>query len=75
MHYDSLGGKFSNYVFCSGQHRTAFDFEYLSEVLRKAGFREVIQSDEGSSRVYGERVPNYERTEELQHSLFVECFR
>jgi predicted SAM-dependent methyltransferase len=74
-HYESIGGKFSNYVFCSGQHRTAFDFEYLAEVLGKAGFREVIQSGEGSSRVYGERVPSYERAEELQHSLFVECFR
>jgi SAM-dependent methyltransferase len=25
-HFDSLGGRFSNFVFCDGQHRTAFDF-------------------------------------------------
>jgi len=24
-HFDSLGGRFSNFVFCDGQHRTAFD--------------------------------------------------
>jgi len=74
LKYESWGGKFSNYVFCSGQHRTAFDFDYLAEVLRTAGFREIIETGEGASRVYGDRVPSYERREELQHSLFVECF-
>jgi predicted SAM-dependent methyltransferase len=74
LKYESWGGKFSNYMFCSGQHRTAFDFDYLAEVLHAAGFREIIETGEGSSRVYGDRVPSYERREELQHSLFVECF-
>jgi predicted SAM-dependent methyltransferase len=74
LKYESWGGKFSNYVFCSGQHRTAFDFEYLAEVLRTAGFREIIETGEGSSRLYGDRVPSYEKREEIQHSLSVECF-
>jgi len=74
LKYDSWGGKFSNYMFCSGQHRTAFDFEYLAEVLRTAGFREIVETGEGDSRLYGDRVPGYEGREELQHSLFVECF-
>jgi prepilin-type processing-associated H-X9-DG protein len=59
-HFDSLGGRFSNFVFCDGQHRTAFDFSYLSEVLRAAGFREVEKSAEGKSRLYGSSVPPYE---------------
>ena len=59
-HFDSLGGRFSNFVFCDGQHRTAFDLSYLDEVLRKAGFREVIESAEGQSRLYGETVPAFE---------------
>jgi predicted SAM-dependent methyltransferase len=75
QHYESMGGKFSNFVFCSGQHRTAFDFEYLAEVLKKSGFSEVLPSREGASRLYGDRVPAYEASEDLQHSLFVECFR
>jgi SAM-dependent methyltransferase len=76
-HFDSLGGRFSNFVFCDGQHRTAFDFSYLDEVLRAAGFGEVEQSAEGGSRLYGEGVPAFERgdSRELPHSLYVEAFK
>ncbi len=76
-HFDSVGGRFSNFVFCDGQHRTAFDFSYLEEELRKAGFREVEESMEGKSRIYGERVPSFEAADAtgLAHSLYVEAFR
>ena len=36
--HGSLGGRFSNFMFCDGQHRLAFDFEYLRELLIEAGF-------------------------------------
>ena len=76
-HFDSLGGRFSNFVFCDGQHRAAYDFSYLEEELRKAGFREVEESAEGASRLYGDRVPPFEPgdSRELPHSLYVEAFR
>ena len=76
-HFDSLGGRFSNFVFCDGQHRTAFDFSYFDEVLRHAGFREVERSAEGESRLYGSNVPAYEPrdSEDLPHSLYVEAFK
>ena len=76
-HFDSLGGRFSNFVFCDGQHRTAFDFTYLEEVLRKAGFREVERSAEGQSRLCGSDVPPYEPgdSRDLPHSLYVEAFK
>lgn len=76
-HFDSLGGRFSNFVFCDGQHRTAFDFEYLDEVLRNAGFQQVEESAEGASRLYGEAAPVYEPGDAkgLPHSLFVEAFK
>lgn len=76
-HFDSLGGRFSNFVFCDGQHRTAYDFSYLDEVLRGAGFQEVEESEEGTSRVYGEAVPVFEPADAngLPHSLFVEAFK
>jgi len=75
--FDSLGGKFSNFIFCDGQHRTAFDFTYMDEVLRGAGFREVEESAEGKSRLYGNRVPSYEPQDAvgLPHSLHVEAFK
>lgn len=76
-HFDSLGGRFSNFVFCDGQHRTAFDFSYLDEVLRSAGFRTVERSEEGSSHLYTRHVPPYEGgdSKELPHSLYVEAFK
>jgi predicted SAM-dependent methyltransferase len=76
-HFDSLGGRFSNFVFCDGQHRTAFDFSYLDEVLRQSGFREVEESAEGKSRVYADSVPPFEPRDsrELPHSLYVEAFK
>lgn len=75
--FDSVGGRFSNFVFCDGQHRTAFDFGYLEEILRNAGFAHVEQSAEGRSRVYGERVPPFDPHDspDLPHSLYVEAFK
>jgi len=76
-HFDSVGGRFSNFLFCDGQHRTAFDFGYLQELLRKAGFARVEESEEGRSRFYGEKVPPFEPidTTGLPHSLYVEAFK
>jgi len=76
-HFDSLGGRFANFVFCDGQHRTAFDFSYFDEVLRQAGFNEVEESAEGKSRLYGSSVPLYEPgdSKDLPHSLYVEGFK
>jgi predicted SAM-dependent methyltransferase len=75
--FDSIGGRFSNFIFCDGQHRIAFDFSYLDEVLRKAGFREVERSKEGASRLYKDKVPPYqpEDSPDMPHSLYVEAFK
>lgn len=75
--FDSIGGRFSNFMFCDGQHRTAFDFSYLEEVLRSAGFREVFESGEGQSQIYRSQVPPYQPNDSLQlpHSLYVEGFK
>jgi predicted SAM-dependent methyltransferase len=48
----SAGGRFSNFIFCDGQHRNAFDFEYMSEMLQSAGFSEIEESRPGASRLY-----------------------
>jgi prepilin-type processing-associated H-X9-DG protein len=75
-HFDSPGGRLSNFLFCDGQHRTAFDFDYLQELLCKAGFHHVEESWEGQSRLYGEQVPAFEPNEgDLPHSLYVEAFK
>lgn len=76
-HFDSLGGRFCNFVFCDGQHRTAFDFGYLEEELCKAGFQNVVESTEGKSQIYGENVPPFEPSDAvgLSHSLYVEAVK
>jgi predicted SAM-dependent methyltransferase len=76
-HYESIGGRFTNFIFCDGQHRGAFDFSHLEEMLRKAGFSPVVEVAEGRSVLYGESVPIYDPTREgdLPHSLYVEAFK
>jgi SAM-dependent methyltransferase len=76
-HFDSVGGRFSNFVFCDGQHRTAFDFGYLKEILCKTGFSQVQECAEDLSLLYGEKVPCFDPndTTELPRSLYVEAFK
>jgi len=51
--YKSLGGRFSNHIFCDAQHRLAYDYSYLKELLIKAGFNEdkIIKSEFGNSNL------------------------
>jgi predicted SAM-dependent methyltransferase len=35
---ESLGGRFTNFVFCAGEHLTALDETYLRELAKNAGF-------------------------------------
>jgi predicted SAM-dependent methyltransferase len=76
-HFDSVGGRFSNFVFCDGQHRTAFDFGYLEEVLSKAGFSQIQEFADGLSRLYAENVPSFDPDDRvgLPRSLYVEAFK
>ncbi len=75
--FDSLGGRFANFIFCDGQHRTAFDFDHIAELLCRAGFAAVEECTEGHSELYGERVPVYDPRDlhDLPHSLYVEAFK
>jgi predicted SAM-dependent methyltransferase len=75
--YSSLGGKFANFIFCGGQHKTAFDLEYFRELLTTAGFSEVVELAEGLSRLYGTHVPAYQPEDDrrLPHSLYLEAFK
>ncbi len=52
----STGGRFSNFIFCDGQHRNAFDFEYMSEMLSRAGFGRIEKSCPGTSSIYPPEV-------------------
>lgn len=47
--FASLGGKFTNFLFCDGQHRIGFDFSLMEEALHLAGFSSVHQMKPRSS--------------------------
>ena len=37
----SIGGRFTNFIFCRGEHLTALDESYLTELAVQAGFTDV----------------------------------
>ena len=39
--FSSLGGRFTNFLFCDGQHRLAFDFSFTVELFNNTGFAEI----------------------------------
>jgi len=74
--HNSIGGKLSNVLFCEGGHRQGFDFSYLEELLREAGFSEVWELEAQASAVYPAEVfakVKEEETGVASISLFVEC--
>ena len=38
----SIGGRFENFIFCRGEHLTILTESFLEELLRDAGFREIV---------------------------------
>ena len=71
----SLGGKFSNLLFCEGGHRQGRDFSYLQELLLEAGFSEVLDLSRDQTRFYAPEVFAILQREEAgvaQYSVFVE---
>jgi predicted SAM-dependent methyltransferase len=50
--YESLGGKFFNFLLCDGQHKVIFDFSFLKEVLEKAGFQKIMRKEAGESDLF-----------------------
>lgn len=50
--YNSIGGRFFNYLFCDSQHRLAFDWSFLSELLHEAGFRVAVRTIPRKSGIF-----------------------
>lgn len=76
--HTSLGGRFSNLVFCHGQHRNAFDFSYLEELLREIGFSSVVEQHNGGSSLFNRQfLSTYEIEKHpyLSTYLYVETFK
>jgi predicted SAM-dependent methyltransferase len=52
--FQSLGGRFFNFIFCDGQHRCAFDFSFFQELLTEAGFRNIRKACPGASDFFSQ---------------------
>lgn len=48
--YRSMGGRLSNFLLCDGQHRNVFDFSLWEELLQAAGFSDIQECQQGTSR-------------------------
>lgn len=76
--YKSLGARFVNLIFCAGQHRNAFDFSHLEELLQDIGFSKVVEQKSGESFLFErELLLKYEAEKKphLSVNLFVEAFK
>ncbi len=71
--FESLGGKFYNFIFCDGQHRMCFDFNLLKELLTLAGFQDIVKTDFNVSRIYPEGKIKEWNLNDI--NLYVECFK
>lgn len=47
--FRTVGGRFFNDMLCGDQHRLMFDFEFLSEVLTDANFKNIVEVERGES--------------------------
>jgi predicted SAM-dependent methyltransferase len=72
----SIGGRFTNFVFCSGEHLTALTESYLGELCGTAGFRDIQKCL--PCRETGFAPPEVLRNEfesdfECPHSILIEA--
>jgi len=73
---ESIGGRFTNFVFCQGEHLTALSHSYLRELAQEAGFTDIrfcIPSRE--SDLIGPEVMAMEEESDLScpHSIVMEA--
>ena len=73
---ESIGGRFANFIFCSGEHLTALSESYLRELAEAAGFVAVKRTLPcRQSELFGREVLDleYEDDFETPHSVIIEA--
>jgi predicted SAM-dependent methyltransferase len=72
--YHSIGGRFNNFMLCTNQHRIMFDFTFLEELLKEAGFNRVFREQAHTSQHFSSRHMQFESDPSLKEvSLYVEA--
>jgi len=74
--YNSPGGRFNNFMLCRNQHLTMFDFSFLEELLKAAGFSKVFRESQNRSQNFSMDHMRFESDPTLVHnSLYVESVK
>lgn len=77
--FQSIGGRFSNHIFCDAQHRMTFDFSFFQELLVKAGFKieQINKMQFGNSNIQQHVYDKIKPFEEhfAKTDLFVEAIK
>jgi len=73
--FNSVGGRFNNFMLCENQHFLMFDFSFLRELLSEAGFIDVIYSSAHRSQKFSFICLQYECDNDSvsDSSLYIEC--
>ncbi len=74
--HDSIGGRFSNFLFCAGEHLSALTPSFLTELAEGAGFVDVtVRLPIRESELVGREIldSEYEWDFETPHSLVIEA--
>jgi predicted SAM-dependent methyltransferase len=72
----SIGGRFNNFMLCNNQHRTMFDFTFLEELLKEAGFTGIFRKQAHTSQHFSSDHMRFESDPSLKEvSLYVEAFK
>lgn len=73
---ESLGGRFTNFVFCDGEHLTALSESYLRELAAGAGFIDIRRcTPVRETSLVGEEVLSREHESdfEVPHTVIIEA--
>jgi predicted SAM-dependent methyltransferase len=73
--FQTPGGRFSSAILCDGQHKNAYDFAFLKEILSRAGFSMIEKKEAFSSLIFTDEQAEDIRRLEYESSgyLFVEA--
>jgi predicted SAM-dependent methyltransferase len=75
----SIGGRFTNFILCAGEHLTILTYSYLHELLGNAGFVEITRCRPGLDTVEPRLIDAQvfakepEPTPDMPHTLLVEA--
>jgi predicted SAM-dependent methyltransferase len=74
--YDSLGGRFNNFMLCRNQHFMMYDFGLMEELLKESGFSRIFSKAPHSSLYFGRNHMSFESDPAItDSSLYVEAVK